>query len=138
MDRRNIIVVDSPDVGDVTPEDLHELVEHLHNGLPQSEIHAAWEDVSTVRIEEYWPEIIVWVVGDKDLIDTTVRVILITKATEAVLKRMGKVCIKLARFTSDNAGKVFRKVYIESGKDPVDESLSEDEQEPVTKSPIRE
>jgi hypothetical protein len=80
----------------------------------------------------------VWVVGDKDLIDTTVRVILISKATEAVLKRMGKVCLKLARFTSDNAGKVFRKVYIESGKDPVDDSLSEGEQETVTKSPTRE
>jgi hypothetical protein len=110
MDRRNLIVVDSPDTGDVTPADLHELVEHLRGGLPESEVHAAWEWQSAARVEDYWPEIIVWVVGDKDLIDTAVRVILISKATEAVLKHMGKVCLKLARFTSDNAGKVFRKV----------------------------
>jgi hypothetical protein len=94
----------------VTPADLHELVEHLRGGLPESEVHAAWEWQSAARVEDHWPEIIVWVVGDKDLIDTTVRVILISKATEAVLKRLGKVCLKLARFTSDNAGKVFRKV----------------------------
>jgi len=138
MNQDTLIFVDSPDTGDVTPADLYQLVGHLRDGLPNSEIHAAWEEQSAAHVEDYWPEIIVWVVGDKDLVDTTVRVILITKATEAMLKRMGKVCVKLARFTSDNAGKVFRKVYIESGKDTVDEDLSEDEQELVTKSPTRD
>lgn len=132
------ILIDTPDTGDVPPGQLQPLVEQLREELPEYNIHIAWEGKSDVHIGDYWPEIILWVAGDKDLAETTVRVILITKATEWALRRGGKLCIKLARFTGENAGKVFKKRYIEPDKEPVDEDVNEDEQETVTKPPIRD
>lgn len=138
MDRRNLIIVDSPDTGDVTPVDVYSLVEHLRNEHPDAEVHAAWEEQSAAHIGDYWPEIILWVTGDGGFLADTLRAYVIYKVLDPLLSRMGKVCVKLTRSTGENTGKVFRRVYLERGKDPVDEELSEDEQEPVTKSPIRE
>ena len=138
MAQRYSIVVDSHDIGDVLPNDVLQLVEQLRNELPDTEVHAAWRMASASHPPGFWPQIIVWVVGDTDLVDTTVRVILITKATEAVLKRMKKLCIRLARFTSDTKGKVFKEVYMEEGKEAVEVDVSEDKQQTVTKSPTRD
>jgi hypothetical protein len=129
MDRRSQIELFSPDTGDVTPADLNRIAERLRNLLPDTEVQTAWRGSSATHGADYWPEILLWIAGDKDLIDTTVRVIIVTKATEAILNRMGKLCVKFVCHTSATTGKVFKEVYLERDNDPVVKRLEDDEED---------
>src|SRR5215210_433118 len=135
MDQRNSVVVESPDIADVTPSDVNLIVEHLRREHPDAEVHAAWTGVMASRVGDYWPQIILWVTGDGNFLADTLRAYAIVKVLDPVLSRMGKVCIKVARTTEGNKGKVFKRVYVRRGNEPEEEDVSEDEQETITKSP---
>lgn len=138
MEQRNLIVVDAPDTGDVLSSDVYRLVEYLRHEHPDAEVHAAWEEQSAAHIGDYWPEIILWVTGDGGFLADTLRAYVIVKVLDPLVSRMGKVCVKVARSTGGNMGEVIKRVYIERGKEPVEEDVSEDEQEQVTKSTVRD
>ncbi len=138
MDQRNSVVVDSPDFGDVPPRDVIQFVEQLRNELPNTEVHAAWEMKSAAHVGDYWPQIILWVTGDGNFLADTLRAYVIVKVFDPVASRLGKVCIKFARTTDGNKGKVFKRVYVKRGEEPEEEDVSEDEQETVTQSPLQD
>lgn len=138
MESQRQILVDSPDTGDIPPALLSQLVEELRSELPDHEIHSAWIGQSAAHTEDYWPELIIWVTDNRELIQTTILVTITAEATKRVLNNTSRLCIKLARSTGDGLGKVFKRRYIEPDREPVDEDLDEEDQEELEEPPIRD